>query len=112
MLEETSHPHIQTPFDAPDDGSSGAIYKQVIRRQLARVLPESFFRPSSGEFTAMSWEEKLSFFIPRVVYQIDEEDPLKISFLAVARERSTAFKFFYDLYNNYYNYFNTTHFYI
>ncbi|MCB1118452.1 MAG: hypothetical protein KDK65_00670 [Chlamydiia bacterium] len=97
MLNESGFPHIKTAFDRPDDHSSGAIYRQVIRCQLEKVLPESCFRSSESGLTTLTWKEKLAFLLPRVVWKPIDDDPTKISFFAVARSRSGAFKLFYDL---------------
>lgn len=93
--------HQQFPLIAPafhscDEESNQVLYGEVSRNILRKIFPDDLFESEDSE------EQKHAFegYLPYVMKTNRPSAPTDISFYAVIRYRSGAFKFFYEMLTN------------
>lgn len=86
MLDLDGMPHILTPLDLQTERHTPALYSQIIRRTLKKILPDNFFTVPNPEQN-----------FPHIFCTPMIEVPSTISFYFVMKSRPNAFKFFYEM---------------
>lgn len=99
MLDEICIPKITTTFDAQTEQGIHTIYGDAIRNTLQKILPLEVFaiREADADFLA-DQREHFHAVLPLISYHLETtEKATNLSFYALHKYRSNAFKFFFEL---------------
>lgn len=95
-MTRDSFPEIVPAFEVPSEDSNQLLYGEVSRNLMRQLLPDEVFASSSTRDQKESFEELLPF----IRKTAPSAAPTDISFYALLRYRSGAFKFFYEMLTN------------
>jgi hypothetical protein len=98
MLEEICVPIISTTLDKESEDGIDSIYNQGIRQILQKILPIEVFaiKEVDADFQADQCEH-FHAMLPLMEYKLGAETPANLSFYALYKYRSNAFKFFFEM---------------
>lgn len=98
MLDEICVPKISTSFDYQAEDSVNTIYYSAIRSILQKILPLEVFvvKEADADFQA-DQREHFHAMLPLINYQWRSDVPANLSFYALHKYRSNAFKFFFEM---------------
>lgn len=101
MLDEICVPKISTTFDTQAADGINSIYYGAIRQILQKILPLEVFviQEADADFQA-DQREHFHALLPIVQYQLTSEVQTNLSFYALYKYRSNAFKFFFEMITN------------
>lgn len=88
-------------FEMPgEEGEINQQYKNVILRNLKRILPPHFFEAKASQEETLNHQRKLiQQLLPLITFSEVKSFPGTISFFALSKYRSNSFKFFFEMIN-------------
>lgn len=98
MLNEHFLPLIVPVFDVNQDASNAAVYGDIIRHTLKKILPcDICFSKDNDPEVLADQEEQFQSILPYVTAESPKQLPGDMTFFAVSRYRANSFKFFFDM---------------
>ncbi|HRD56313.1 MAG TPA: hypothetical protein PLC42_07965, partial [Parachlamydiaceae bacterium] len=78
--------------------SNHALYTDALRNILENILPKDFFLETTEDLASLQKTKKmLHELLPLLTSCVWSEKPLKVSFFALSKYRSNAFRFFFEM---------------
>lgn len=91
-------PKVSAVFALPEGNSNNALYRDVLRNNLKKILHEKLFT-EAGDSPEILKKQKAQFesHLPFLTSSSTPEDPFDMSFYVLSKCRQDSFRFFYEM---------------
>jgi hypothetical protein len=97
MSKDVYVPEISAAFSKDSDNANASVYCKTIHTILKKILPDEIFFKSGDSDTIADQRDHFHARLPLVSYSLSSGMPANLSFYALHKYRSNAFKFFFEM---------------